>query len=144
MGVGGEEGVAIEMPEETSSHLHVDSDRLDHPELLEDAFGHEVEGLVVGGDEVGRELTQQISGHLPPLFHRRRTVARHCEPKQRSPFIDCKKQRLFSTPPPPPGVEVLDLCFDFESRASALLRLKFRGREAILNRAQSRNIPNFG
>ena len=37
----------------------------------------------------------------------------------------------------------VDLCFDFESRASAVLRLKFRGREAILNRAQNRNIPDF-
>ena len=27
--------------------------------------------------------------------------------------------------------EVLDFCFDFESRASAILLLKFRGREAI-------------
>ena len=30
-------------------------------------------------------------------------------------------------------VEVLDLCYDFEKRASAALQLKFRGREAILS-----------
>ena len=41
-------------------------------------------------------------------------------------------------------VEVLVLYFDFEVRASVILRLKFRGREAILSRAQSRNKPNFG
>ena len=40
--------------------------------------------------------------------------------------------------------EVLELCFDFESRARAVLRLQFRGREAILSRTQSQNIPNFG
>ena len=39
--------------------------------------------------------------------------------------------------------EVLKICFDFESRASAVLRLKFCGREAILSRAQSRNMPDF-
>ena len=33
---------------------------------------------------------------------------------------------------------------DFESRASAVLRLIFRGREAIKIQAQNRNIPNFG
>ena len=36
-------------------------------------------------------------------------------------------------------VEVLE----FESRASADLRLMFRGREAISSQAQSRNTPNF-
>ena len=41
-------------------------------------------------------------------------------------------------------VEVLNLCFDFESRASAVLRLKFRGPEAISSRAQSQNIADFG
>ena len=30
-------------------------------------------------------------------------------------------------------VEVLDLCYDFESRASAALQVKFRGREGILS-----------
>ena len=40
-------------------------------------------------------------------------------------------------------VEVLNLCFDFESRASAILRLKFRVREAFLSGAQDRNIPDF-
>ena len=39
---------------------------------------------------------------------------------------------------------MLDLCFDLESRVSAVFLLKFRGREAILGREQSRNMPNFG
>ena len=41
-------------------------------------------------------------------------------------------------------VEVLGLCFDFENRATAVLLLKFRGREAILSQAQSQIIPNLG
>ena len=41
-----------------------------------------------------------------------------------------------------PHVEVLNLCFDFESQASAVLLLKFRAREAILSQAQSRNITD--
>ena len=40
-------------------------------------------------------------------------------------------------------VEVLELYFDFESRASVILRMIFRGREAISSRAQSRNKPSF-
>ena len=39
---------------------------------------------------------------------------------------------------------MLDFCFKFESPASAVLRLKFRGQEPILSRAQSRSIPDFG
>ena len=40
--------------------------------------------------------------------------------------------------------EVLDSCLDFGSRTLAVLRLKIGGREAILSRAQSWNIPKFG
>ena len=40
-------------------------------------------------------------------------------------------------------VEVLNLCFGFESRTSAILRLKFCVREAFLSGAQNRNIPDF-
>ena len=39
---------------------------------------------------------------------------------------------------------MLDICFDFESRASAVLRLKFRGPKANLSLPKSRNISNFG
>ena len=41
-------------------------------------------------------------------------------------------------------VEVLDLNFDFKSRSSALSRQNFRGQEANLGRAQSRDITEFG
>ena len=34
-------------------------------------------------------------------------------------------------------------CFDLESRASAVFRLKFRGHEAVLSRTQNRNMPDF-
>ena len=40
-------------------------------------------------------------------------------------------------------VEVLDLCFDFESLVSAVLLLKCRGQNAILSQAQGQNIPDF-
>ena len=43
-----------------------------------------------------------------------------------------------------PQVEVLNLCCDFESRARAVLLLKFRAREAILSQAISHNIPDVG
>ena len=36
-------------------------------------------------------------------------------------------------------IDVLDLCFDFESGACAVLRLKFRGPEANFSRAQSKH-----
>ena len=38
---------------------------------------------------------------------------------------------------------MLDICFDFERRASAVLQLRFRGREAILNRTQSQNMSDI-
>ena len=40
-------------------------------------------------------------------------------------------------------VEVLESCFDFETRARAVLWLKLRGREAIASQAQRQNIPDF-
>ena len=41
-------------------------------------------------------------------------------------------------------IEVLELCFDFQSRVVAVFRLKFRGREESSSRAESRNVPGFG
>ena len=43
----------------------------------------------------------------------------------------------------PSGVEVLDFCFDFGSRAFAILRLKICSQGVILSQVQSQNLPNF-
>ena len=48
-------------------------------------------------------------------------------------YIICFKKSTLENQPKKARVEVLDLCFDFDSRASVVLRLKFCGRKAVLS-----------